>query len=336
MDPPRSHRISWLPASRVPHRYIGRDKKICITIKNQAVEKVTCADDCTGLSYGAVSAQRPPLCGRTIEVEGNELILTDRGKRMTLAIDPKWGPVVASVKAQVFSPPLHWSDAFESGPLSVSPAEAFSAVLLYPDDESEISELASQPFVVDYLQDLLEQEPSLGAQLGRADRVLIHRFDGAITACIHADRPRDYTVLYHSVAFAQKHAQILWNQYAASQRLDWFQRIKMYNDLGTARTVSEREYDLVYEWIPFAAFNEVSELEEIVRMLRQRMVTGALAYVVGPDSLSTLLRQQQQGTFAIEMYQTVDSLPTVHVHRNILPKARVKTGLTLYRLRRQA
>ena len=333
MDPPHSHRISWLPASGVPCRYIGRDKKICITIKNQVVEKVTCANDCTGMSYGASSGHRPPPCERTVRVEGNELILSDRGKKTTLTIDPAWGPVVASVKAPVFSPTLHWSDAFEAGLPPVRPAEAFSTVLLYPDDESEIGELASQPFVTDYLQDMLEQEPLLGAQLTRTDRVLIHRFDGAITACIHADRPRDYTVLYQSVAFAQKHAQMLWNQHAASQRLDWFHRIKMYNDLETPRPVKEREYGLVYEWIPFASFNEASELKEMVRVLPQRMVTGALAYVVGPDSLSTLLRQQV--TLAIEMCRSVDSLPTVHMHRNILPRARLKTGLTLYRLRRQ-
>ncbi|MGH7257937.1 MAG: hypothetical protein ACREIM_06120 [Nitrospiraceae bacterium] len=334
MDPPRSHRISWLPASGIPRRYVGRDKRICVTIKNQVVEKVTCADDCTGMSYGAATGHRPPPCERTAGVEGNELILNDRGRRTTLTIDPRWGPVVASVKAPVFSTPLHWSDAFQADMPSVSPAEAFSAVLLYPDDESEIGELASQPFVMDYLQDLLEQEPLLGAQLARADRVLIHRFDGAITACIHADRSRDYTVLYQSVAFAQKHAQMLWNQLAASRRLDWFQHIKMHNDLETARTVKETGYDLVYEWIPFAAFNEASEVKEMVRVLHQRMDMGALAYVVGPDSLSTLLRQQV--TLAIEMCRSVDSLPTVHIHRNILPRARLKTGLTLYRLRRQA
>ncbi|MET0516292.1 MAG: hypothetical protein ABW047_13320 [Nitrospiraceae bacterium] len=334
MDPSRSHRMSWLPAPSIPRRYFGRDKTICITIKNQVVEKVTCADDCTGMSYGAASGHRPPSCERTAGVERNELILSDRGMKTSLSIDPGWGPVVASLNAPVFSTTLHWSDAFVSGLPPVGPAEAFSAVLLYPDDESEIDELASQPFVTDYLQDMLEQEPLLEAQLTRADRVLIHRFDGAITTCVHADRPRDYTVLYQSVAFAQKHAQMLWNQHAASQRLDWFQRIKMYNDLETAPRVKETEYDLVYEWIPFAAFTEASELKERVRVLRQRMITGALAYVVGPDSLSTLLRQQV--TLTVEICRSVDSLPTVQMHRNILPRARVKTGLTLYCVRRQA
>jgi hypothetical protein len=333
MDPAHSHCIGWLPASSIPYRYIARDKRLCITIKNQAVEKVTCSDDGTGMSYGAAAGHRPPFCGRTAEVEGNELILNDRGKRTTLTLDPQWGPIVASVKTPVFSPPLHWSDAFGAGPPPVSPAEAFSAVLLYPDDESEIGELASQPFVADYLQDLLEQ-PSLAAQLARVDRVLIHGFDGAITACIHGDRLRDYTILYQSAAFAQKHAQMLWNQHAGSQRLDWFQHIKMYSDPETARTVKEAEYDLVYEWIPFASFSGASVLKEVIRMLHKRMVTGALAYVVGPDSLSTLLREH--GTLAMEMCRPVDSLPTVHIHRNILPRARLKTGLTLYRLRRQA
>lgn len=329
MDAPRSHEVTWLPAAEYPRRYIGQAGRLCVTVKQGVIDKLTLSDDGIGLSYVAPSSQRPAPCDRTVRTEGNELILNDRGCRTTLAINPQWGPLVSTLDRTV--PPaaaVKWSDLFKGALPRMTGQEAFSAVLLYPDDDAEIGELPSQSFVVDYLQDVSEQDASMAAMMSRASRILVHRFDGAISGCIDSRRPRDYTVLYQSGPFAQKQAQILWNQFAAAKRLPWLQGIHMHG--ATEVPPQDRPYDVVYEWVPFTQFEQRPQLEETIRTLAQRMASGGIAFVGGPDSLAQLMRQSG---LLVETSRPVEDLPPFHMHRTILPKARLKAGLTLYRVR---
>ena len=59
------------------------------------------------------------------------------------------------------TPSVTWRSLFPEGAPSVNPGDAFSAVLLYPEDDAAISEWSSQPFVADYLDDVLEQDERL-------------------------------------------------------------------------------------------------------------------------------------------------------------------------------
>ena len=330
MDAPRSHEVTWLPASEYPRRYIGQAGRLCVTVKQRVIDKLTLSDDETGLSYVAPSPQRPAPCDRTVQTEGGEVILNDRGCRTTLAINPQWGPLVE--RPDRTAPPpagAKWSDLFKGALPRMTGQEAFSAVLLYQDDDSEIDELPSQSFVVDYLQDLSEQDASLAAMMSRANRILVHRFDGAISGCIDSRRLRDYTVVYQSGPFAQKQAQILWNRFARAKRLPWLQGIHMYG--ATEAFPQDRPYEVVYEWVPFTQFDQRPQLEETIGTLAQRMSLGGSAFVVGPDTLAQLMRQKG---LLVETSQPVGDLPPFHMHRTILPKARLKAGLTLYRVRR--
>ena len=58
--------------------------------------------------------------------------------------------------------PIDWRSVFTQGIPPISPIDAYGAVLLYPEDESEIGECAAQPFVADYLEDLAEQDREIG------------------------------------------------------------------------------------------------------------------------------------------------------------------------------
>ena len=131
------------------------------------------------------------------------------------------------VDAPVSPASSDWTSVFSGTVPRVSPEEAFGAVLFYPDDQQEIGELATQPFVADYLQDLLEQDRMLTARVAGAGRVLITGFDSAIVTCIGHDRPRAYTVVYEHPAFAQRQSQMLWNLLARAQRLDWLTHMTM-------------------------------------------------------------------------------------------------------------
>jgi len=220
---------------------------------------------------------------------------------------------------------------FEPAPPDVEPHEAYSAVLLYPDDATEIGEAATQPFVADYLQDQWGSAPEFAANLARSGQVLIDGFDAALTACICLDRPRDYRVLYAHPALAQKQAQSLWNRLARTNRLSWMSRIRFMNGEADRRAAYLAQYDLAYVWVPFARWSEVSELNQIAQHVASALRTGGLAFVIGPMELEPALRSIG---LRVEGIRSVETLPALQMHRSILPRARVKPGLTLFQVRR--
>jgi hypothetical protein len=202
-------------------------------------------------------------------------------------------------------------------------------VLLYPDDDREIDEAGSQPFVADYLEDLVEQRPELAGKVAQASRILIDGFDAALGACIRLDRPRDYTVLYRHPALAQKQAQNLWNKLAQAQRLDRTGRITFLPAESSSRRAYEQQYDLIYQWGSFAHFDQQAKLTETVGAIAAALKPGGFAFAVGPTMLAPLMRTRGLRVLRSE---PVESLPTFRMHRTILSQARLKPGLTLFHL----
>ena len=213
----------------------------------------------------------------------------------------------------------------------VSPDEAFGAVLLYPDDEREIGELPTQPFVADYLQDLIEQDRPLAAQVGRAGHQLISRFDAAITTCIGSDRPRACTVLYDHPAFAQRQAQMLWNLWARAQRLDWLSHVRMIACAEESGDLNNKTYDLAYEWTPFSLYAKPDAVAARMQQLARQLLPGAVAFVVGPSTVADGCRTAGMHVQAIT---PVASLPTFRMHQSVLPRAQLKPGVMLFQIAR--
>ena len=157
------------------------------------------------------------------------------------------------------SSPVRLDVRVQSGTVPrVSPEEAFGAVLFYPDDQQEIGELATQPFVADYLQDLLEQDRVLTLGWQAQGRVLITGFDSAIVTCIGHDRPRAYTVVYEHPAFAQRQAQMLWNLLAPCAAVGLVDAHDVRPQSGEAG--GGAGYQLAYEWTPFAQYGDLSAI----------------------------------------------------------------------------
>jgi hypothetical protein len=204
-------------------------------------------------------------------------------------------------------------------------------VLLYPEDATEISECSAQPFVADYLQDVGEQDREIGAVLSRAERVLIENGDAVVATCITFDRPRDYTVLVRHPAYAQKQAQQLWALCAELQRWDWLSHIRFVSDGGSANQGPPDSYDLVYHWVPYDGANLPGSLADRVKGISQLLRGGGHAFVIGPAQLG------QQGLshgLHICWEELVEQLPTFRMHRTILPKARLRAGLTLFHMKK--
>ena len=213
----------------------------------------------------------------------------------------------------------------------MAPRDAYGAVLLYPEDDTEIGEDATQPFVADYVQDELERVPDLAAALARSRRILIQGFDAALLSCISLDQPRDYIVLYERPAFAQKYAQSLWSQLARDRKLEWLGRIRFLPGLDHPGGRRHRPYDLIYGWVPFGQWDRFEALRTCGKDLADRLGPGGLAFLAGPRVMGAAL---QAAGLRVLQAEEVDTLPTVRMHRTILPQARLKPELVLFRVGR--
>jgi hypothetical protein len=329
MDVSRSHEVTWLPAADPPLRYFNTAHSLCLTVRGRTIQKATKWDDPTGLPFVQATQGATASFERSMAVAKGSLVLQDRAVRMEIPLQPAWGALQESQMENPPAAPVGWSALFGGAVPRVDPQEAFAAVLLYPEDDTEIGEIASQPFVADYIQDSFEQDPRLAAHLAKVTHVLIDNFDGAIKTCINLDRPRTYTVLYGHPAHAQKHAQNLWSELARSRRLDLAKNI-LFLPLARAQEAYRKSCDLLYAWIPYALYADTPKLQEATRTITGAIRQGGLAFIVGPATLRPLL--QTQPGFQVISAEPVESLPTFQMHRTILPKARLKAGLTLFQM----
>jgi hypothetical protein len=300
---------------------------LCLTVQNEQVQKATQAGDLTGLSYFNPAGRRIVPLDRSLYVKANQLALRDREtiSRCQLTANTQ---VKDSAVCEPAVSPVDWRTVFVQGLPSLCANDAFETALLYPEDEREIVELAAQPFVADYVQDLGEEDRAIGRLLSHAERILVVNGDAVISTCVLFDRPRDYTVWYHHGGYAQRQAQQLWTQCAEVQRWEWIQRIRMIPAArGSVNVLEPERYDLVYQWAPYNMFGTPTALRSIAMNVRDVLRSGGEAFLVGPVELGNMVTQER---LAIRWSEAVMSLPTFRMHRTILPKARLREGLTLF------
>jgi len=326
MSPDRSNHIIWLPADTPPVRYFDQRAGACLTLQGGLLQKVTVASDSTGLAYMSPKGRRFIPCDRSAEVTGGHVILKDRHREKTLTVALPQGSLKDSGESVAVSP-ADWRSVFVEGVPPIPPADAYGAVLLYPEDESEIGECSAQPFVADYVQDLGEHDREIGAVLSHGQRVLIENGDAVVATCITFDRPRDYTVAVRCPAFAQRQAQRLWTICAELQRWNWLSRIRFISDDGLYNRTTPHSYDVVYHWIPYDSEELPATLAERMQGISRVLREGGYAFVIGPAQLGRL---GSAHGLHVCWEESVEQLPTFRMHRTILPKAKLRAGLTLF------
>lgn len=331
MDPSQSHRVSWLPRQEFPIRFFMAQQDCTLTVHGSRVQKVTCGTDSTGLPFVPPNADGFAPCERAVTRQNHQLCLSDGSQRKILPLDPAWGLSPATDSQVVKQYPFGWRALFPDGVPQVEPAQAFSAVLLYPDNEAPIEELACQPFVADYLEDLFEQDPGLGRHLQASDQVLIDQFDGVIGTCILLDRPRSYTVLFARPAYAQKHAQALWNLLVRTDKLEWGRAIQFQKAQVRHANAYHHTYDLIYRWFPFNQYRDQAAIEAGLKETARALAPGGYALLAGPEYLSEFAAALE---LEIEVSHPVSTLPTFQMHLNILPRATINPQLYLSIVRR--
>ena len=328
MDPPRSHEVDWVPAPHPPVRYVDSRHRMCLTVKQGAVLKVTKTDDASGLPFVAPNQQQFAPCGKRIAVDADHLLLSDHKTTHEIALRPGWGIThradhPAGGQAAV-NRERSWEGVFPDGVPVVSPREAYSAVLLYPEDETPIDDLPSQPFVADFWNDFVEEDHRLAAQVGQSGHALIHGFDGVIGSLL-TDRPRLTTVVYAHGAYAQKHAQAAWNRFVRSNRPDWQESHRFLSEAGFRYGASL--YDLMYVWMPFASYDDRVALRDHLSRISGALRPNALAFLAGPDSLPSMMSGLP---LDVVFGDLVSQVQPFRMHQSILPKAALHPRLSAW------
>ena len=327
LDPAHSGDVSWLPSPNPPQRYFDPTNKLCVTVRNGTIQKATLSDDSSGLPFFAPHPSGQAPYGRAVEFKDTHLVLQDGLKQVEFPINPSWGISPRSAPMKPVEHVSTWHQLFPEGAPTLEAIEAFSATLLYPIDDREIGEQESQPFVLDYFDDLVDEDPSLRAQVTSATRVLITQCDAGLGSCVRFDHPRSYTILYASPQFAQKQAQALWNQCAQSQHLDWIEHIQFFPYSQYSKTCLEQQYDVIYAWLPFALFYDSVSIDQTCALLGQMLRPGGIALVSGSTLVADSLNRHGMELLYGEPVQT---LPTFQLHRSILPRAQLHKDLMAF------
>jgi hypothetical protein len=115
------------------------------------------------------------------------------------------------------------------------------------------------------------------------------------------------------------------------QRWDWFSHIRFVPAEGAGDQGAPSSYDLVYRWVASEAGRSPVRLAERMKEIGQALRRGGHAFVVGPALLG-----RQVGAHGLHVCweEPVEQLPTFRMHRTILPKARLRAGLTLFHMQK--
>ncbi|MGD9851500.1 MAG: hypothetical protein AB7T38_09545 [Nitrospirales bacterium] len=317
LDPRRSQEVQWLPAMDFPVRYVDQKQRLCVTVKQQAIQKATWWDDPAGLSYTKVGDSGKLVSdNRGIITNANRLFLVDGESQQAFTIQPSWQLVPVEKPTFCIPLPTTWRDGFPQGPPTLTAGQAFASVLLYPDGEHVIGEKESQPFVLDFLDDYFEEHQEFRRERDEAKRVLLSFCEAGMASCLDYRYPHQYTVWYVWPEFAQKQAQSIWNQLARRDQLAWLPNFRIIPFASHNVDALQEAFDWMYLWIPFSEYTDSRRMDWWGTLVESHLRPGGIACVAGPPTMEKVL--QEKGLQMVDIEQG-ENLPTFRIHKTILP-----------------
>src|SRR5437773_3000536 len=255
MDPSRSGEVIWKPRPDTPRRYLDFAQGVCVTVVGGAVQKVTKLNDPVAIPYTRQRKDGGAPGGRMVGTTPTTLQLQDGERLEEIPLHPEWGvartdPLPERLTASVPT----WRELLPEGIHRFYRKRADCAVPLYPDDETMVDEVATLPLVVEHA---LENRDRLAAATKGATAfksVLIHNWDSVLAECLDLAQDRNYTVLYTRPEFAQRQAQRVWDQAAATGTLANLRRIVFLDAALHQRAAYGKSYGLIYGCVPFEQY----------------------------------------------------------------------------------
>ena len=90
MDAKRSHEVTWSPQPNPPWRYFDHQSKLCLTVQDGYLYKVTCYDETNPIPYVNRSIGGKPSCQREIQVGVNSFMLMDDQEQKEISFHTDW------------------------------------------------------------------------------------------------------------------------------------------------------------------------------------------------------------------------------------------------------
>lgn len=341
MDRHRANQITWWLRHDPPWRYFNRTRRLAVTVQGGTVQKVTVIDDPVGVPYIAPGTRGGfAPCERTVVVEGGRLQLRDGEGVRQLELDPSWHVAGDTQPHPSAVYPFGWRAFFGVCPPPLDPARVHQLALLYPsgdapDEEAEVAELSTQPFVLEQLCASLNGLDQLRARLARIRNVLIDGFDAVAAGCVDLDYFRTYTLLYRSPEWAQKQAQVLWDQAAQTGRLEAVRETRFIPLDGGRDEAYGRAYDLLYCWVPFSAYRDMGQSERMISAVCSALTAGGLALIMGPRDLRVSF-----ASYAVRLRETAGvedlaRLPLLTEHQRLHPRTRLNPALAVFLIEKE-
>jgi hypothetical protein len=328
MDPAQSAKVTWRPRPEVPRRFFDAEPGLCVTVTGGTVQKVTRQNDSAALPYSRPRKDGSAPGGRMVGTTQTVLQLQDGDRREEFPLREEWGVTKpAPLPERPASPALTWRALFPEGAPALDMNRAYFAVSLFPEDDRMVEDAMTQPLALEQTLDYFERLSARPNRSGSLGNVLIHNWDLLLSEIIHPTEGQDYTVLYTRPEFAQRQAQRLWDQTAASGRLSNLRRVAFLQADRHQQTAYTKSYGLLYCWIPFEQYRQRAECERSLEAVSKALISGGSAILAGPPWLKDVCSRVALRVLASD---PIAETTGVRMHRAILPKARVNPEATLF------
>ena len=330
MDPSRSGEVIWKPRPDTPRRYLDFAQGVCVTVVGGAVQKVTKLNDPVAIPYTRRRKDGGAPGGRMVGTTPTALQLQDGERLEEIPLRPEWGvtrtdPLPARPTASVST----WRALYPEGVPVLDTKRAYCAVPLYPDDETMVDEVATLPLVVEHALEYLDRVAAATKGAAAFKSVLIHNWDSVLAECLDLAQDRNYTVLYTRPEFAQRQAQRVWDQAAATGTLANLRRIVFLDAARHQGAAYGKSYGLIYGCVPFEQYRQRTDCERQLSAVSKALAPEGAAIMVGPLWLGEVCPRV---LLRVRVADPVAETPGFRMHRAILPKTRVNPDATLFLL----
>ena len=328
MDPTRSAQVTWRPRPDAPHRHFDSEQRLCVTVTAGAVIKVTRQDDSAALPFGRPRKGGLAPGGRMAGTTAAALQLQDGDRREELPLRPEWGVTDATpLPERSGSSALTWRALFPGGAPELDARRVYFAVPIFPDDARLVDEPVTQPLALEQILDYLERLAGAPRSSSPPGSVLIHDWDLLLSELIDCADNRDYIALYTRPEFAQRQAQRLWDQAAASGHLPNLQHVSVLPADRHRDAAYAKSYGMIYRWLPFDRYTQRADCERGLEMVSNALASGGHAILCGPPWLGEACARVSLRVLAAD---AIAETAGVRMHQTILPKAQINPEATLY------
>ena len=328
MDPKRSHEVTWSPQSNPPWRYFNHDSKICLTVHNGYIYKVTCYDDDNPIPYVNRAIGGKPSCQREVQVGVNSLLLMDDQEQKEISLHTDWKVLPQTdlaTKTQEY--PFNWKWFFNGFPPKTDNIKSIYTIPLYPEGDKEIDEPALQPLALDQIIYYMEMSPGMSAKLEKVERVLVHTFDMSIAGCVDCTHEREYTILFSDPELAQKNAHQLWDYAAKRKELDNLKKVSFLPEKEHLEEVYNDKYGMIFKWIPMFYFQDRGVSEQILASSVRALLPDGILFLVGPKAIKGLFDHYGLDCLYSDL---IMNMPFYRQHLKMCPENLINQDITVF------